>query len=168
MGNRKKYTANAHLEYSQRNPGIQSPRQLHGVHRSDQVVLGEVLMGMMRIMLLHARLALGDVVSARCCTSATGAANQWSDGSNLQRQRERGARPRSPDRDDFHYHGCVSDHDLLAERVRPLVPGLRLPALRPPEQRLPDVETQRTSCSDSARLCDLIKDKELIAQGNKA
>ena len=55
----KKYTANAHLEYSQRNPGIQSPRQLHGVHRSDQVVLGEVLMGMMRIMLLHARLALG-------------------------------------------------------------------------------------------------------------
>ena len=66
----KKYTANAHLEYSQRNPGIQS-RQLHGVHRSDQVVLGEVLMGMMRIMLLHARLALGDVVSTRCCTSAT-------------------------------------------------------------------------------------------------
>ena len=70
MENRKKYTANAHLEYSQRNPGIQS-RQLHGVHRSDQVVLVEVLMGMMRIMLLHARLALGDVVSARCCTSAT-------------------------------------------------------------------------------------------------
>ena len=40
---------------------------------------------------------------------------------------------------------------------------------RPPEQRLPDVEAQRTSCSRaSARLCDLIKDKELIAQGNKA
>ena len=28
--------------------------------------------------------------------------------------------------------GSVSDHDLLAEKVRPLVPGLRMPALRPP------------------------------------
>jgi hypothetical protein len=36
----------------------------HGVHRSEQVVLGEVLMGMMRIMLLHARLE-GGSASAR-------------------------------------------------------------------------------------------------------
>ena len=33
----------------------------------------------------------------------------------------------SPDREDVHCHG-QRDHDVLSERVRPLVPGLRMPS----------------------------------------
>ena len=65
----------------------------------------------------------------------------------------------SPDREDFHCHG-QRDHDVLSERVRPPVPGLRMPS---------DIE-QRQMLKSRGYLArvfrsriDIIKDKHVTS-----